>query len=328
VNCIIAGTVRVVADADGDLSIKAYNGLSGKVEIGGVLRGRLSVSTETHNTNVTGSIEIGRLAGSIFISGDLGDPNNEPTDPNDPNMPGHICIDGAFAPDSPDDNAPSITINGERRGERSFIAVNYSGWMLLDPNDPNVVVWDPNATVTIRHGGVGNPSVYRGDDPNAHVREISKCRGDADNSFAFNFGDVNPFVLGLTDGPGYALAYPGLGGVAPDPNVGGSRLFHCDMNGDGALNFADISAFVYRFNNGACCSPSTDPNICLHEGGQEQGRGNGGDGGPEALAEQLALNVAPELFDSVVELAARCAAGLPDEEQRAYWQTVYEALTE
>jgi hypothetical protein len=313
--------VSVEEDVNGTVSINAYKGLSGKIHIGGALLGTLNVTQGTQ-PNVTGSIKIGRLSGNIHIGGDLGDPN-EPTDPNDPNMPGHICIDGAFVPDSPECNAPTILIDGNRVGNRSFVAVNYTGWTLLDPNDPNVVVWDPNATVTICHYGAQNCDVYRGNAPDEHIWLISKCRGDLNNNEYLDFGDIDGLVLALQDPSGqhYAVAYPGLGG---------SLAFHGNNNCDGSINFGDIAAFVTRLQN-FCCLPDCDPNLCLPPESEESGRSNGPEGGasaPEMLAMQLALNVAPELFDTLVDLAAQCAAGLPDEDQRAYWQAVYEALVE
>ena len=57
--------------------------------------------------------------------------------------------------------------------------------------------------------------------------------GDMNGDGAVDFGDINPFVLGLSDPVGYMQQYPQL-----DPNLSG------DMNGDGVLNFADINGFV------------------------------------------------------------------------------------
>ncbi len=47
-----------------------------------------------------------------------------------------------------------------------------------------------------------------------------------------DFGDINPFVLALTDPNGYPLEYPGC-----DPNRG-------DLDGSGATGFGDINPFV------------------------------------------------------------------------------------
>jgi hypothetical protein len=47
-----------------------------------------------------------------------------------------------------------------------------------------------------------------------------------------NFGDINPFVLRLSNPAAYAAQYPGC------PNGNG------DINGDGSVGFSDINPFV------------------------------------------------------------------------------------
>jgi photosystem II stability/assembly factor-like uncharacterized protein len=57
--------------------------------------------------------------------------------------------------------------------------------------------------------------------------------GDMNGDGLVNFGDINPFVLALSDPAAYAQQYPQL-----DPDLSG------DMNGDGRLNLTDINGFV------------------------------------------------------------------------------------
>ncbi len=56
--------------------------------------------------------------------------------------------------------------------------------------------------------------------------------GDLNCDGATDFGDINPFVLALTDPGAYAAAYPGC------------PLARRDINGDGVFGFADINPFV------------------------------------------------------------------------------------
>jgi len=60
------------------------------------------------------------------------------------------------------------------------------------------------------------------------------CDGDV------NVFDIDPFVLALTDEPGYAAQYP-----ACDIN-------NADINGDGAINVFDIDPFVLCLTGGGC----------------------------------------------------------------------------
>jgi hypothetical protein len=57
--------------------------------------------------------------------------------------------------------------------------------------------------------------------------------GDANGDGSFDFGDIEPFVLALTDPEGYLASFPGI-----DPNL------TLDMNLDGSFDFGDIDGFV------------------------------------------------------------------------------------
>ncbi len=61
--------------------------------------------------------------------------------------------------------------------------------------------------------------------------------GDLNCDGAVNFGDINPFVLALTNPSGYAAAFP-------DCNI-----MNADINQDGRLDFGDINPFVRLLTN-------------------------------------------------------------------------------
>jgi hypothetical protein len=56
--------------------------------------------------------------------------------------------------------------------------------------------------------------------------------GDLNCDGAINFGDINPFVLILTDPVAWQAAYPGC------------PLLNGDISGNGSVDFGDINPFV------------------------------------------------------------------------------------
>ena len=62
--------------------------------------------------------------------------------------------------------------------------------------------------------------------------------GDMNCDGAVNFGDIDPFVLAITDAVGYAAQYPDC-----DRQL-------ADINGDGGVNFGDIDPFVALITGG------------------------------------------------------------------------------
>mgnify|MGYP000355141351 CR=1 FL=1 len=56
--------------------------------------------------------------------------------------------------------------------------------------------------------------------------------GDMNCDGQVNFGDINPFVLALTNPAGYQAAFPNC------------NIMNADINGDGYVNFGDINPFV------------------------------------------------------------------------------------
>ncbi len=64
------------------------------------------------------------------------------------------------------------------------------------------------------------------------------CAGDLNCDGQVDFGDINPFVLRLSNPSAYALQYPDC----PDANG--------DINDDGTVGFADINPFVQLMSTG------------------------------------------------------------------------------
>ena len=85
--------------------------------------------------------------------------------------------------------------------------------------------------------GGGTPEFYLETD----VTSLGACTaldGDLNCDGAVNFGDIDPFVLALTDAAGYAAAFPNCNRIA------------ADTNGDGVVNFGDIDSFVALLTGG------------------------------------------------------------------------------
>ncbi len=62
--------------------------------------------------------------------------------------------------------------------------------------------------------------------------------GDLNCDEQVNFGDINPFVLALTNPGAYAASYPGC------------DILNGDINGDGSVDFSDINPFVALLTGG------------------------------------------------------------------------------
>jgi hypothetical protein len=65
--------------------------------------------------------------------------------------------------------------------------------------------------------------------------------GDLNGDNAVNFGDLTPFVLALTDIPGYNTMFPTLVDT---------RVARCDTSGDSQCNFGDLTPFVMILQGG------------------------------------------------------------------------------
>jgi hypothetical protein len=161
---------------------------------------------------------------------------------------------------------------------------------------------------------------------------ITACRGDLNHDGTVGFGDINPFVLALSNPAGYAAAYPGLAEVDGNNHfTGGLILFLGDLNCDGSVGFGDINPFVQRVTEG-CCSAYCGPCQELSgDGMNAMSAPLGEDTGvltPEQMAALLAENVDPADYDSLVERIAEYVAQQENPDEAAYWQTVYDALTQ
>lgn len=120
-------------------------------------------------------------------------------------------------------------------------------------HDPNTEVVDQ---VWTRHDGTtlddldGDPNTLDGGrSGNMVIHRFSKgtftlmsgcpgAPGDANCDGLVNFGDIDPFVLALTNPTQYAIDYPTC------------DLCTCDVNGDTLVNFGDIDPFVALLTGG------------------------------------------------------------------------------
>jgi hypothetical protein len=64
--------------------------------------------------------------------------------------------------------------------------------------------------------------------------------GDLNCDGSVNFGDINPFVLALSNPAAFAQQYPNC------------NILNGDINGDGTVSFADINPFVSCLTTGQC----------------------------------------------------------------------------
>ncbi|MEW6199483.1 MAG: hypothetical protein AB1601_12575 [Planctomycetota bacterium] len=76
-----------------------------------------------------------------------------------------------------------------------------------------------------------------GYDPDSEPVTPLHIAGDLNCDGRVDFGDINPFVLGLSNPAGYVLEFPNC------------RLLNGDINGDGRFDFGDINAFVALLTN-------------------------------------------------------------------------------
>ncbi len=70
------------------------------------------------------------------------------------------------------------------------------------------------------------------------IAVVEPLVGDLNCDDMVDFGDINPFVLALTDPVAYASAYPNC------------DLLNADINADGSVDFGDINAFVALLSGG------------------------------------------------------------------------------
>lgn len=102
------------------------------------------------------------------------------------------------------------------------------------------LAWRPDRAVYYSPGNTG--ADYTNGDTAELVANMYLCSdvllGDLNCDGQVNFGDINPFVLALTNPEGYAEAYPDC-----------DRML-ADCNGDGVVGFGDINPFVVLLAGG------------------------------------------------------------------------------
>jgi hypothetical protein len=299
----ISGVIQIDGDLGG-IIWTLCSGVTGRIDVGGSIAygGEIrvgSTGTPECEHDLTGSVTVAgdMLGGSrIWISGTLRDPS-DPNNPPPELLGGYIIVNGSFGEEFAQ---ALIHMNGNLEGPRSFIAVDYDGY---EPDDRWIRGYG-----CIERPDVGSAS-YLTCQPEWQERlfETTLCRGDMNNDGAVDYGDINPFVMGLSNPAAFTVAYPGCGG---------SRVYHGDCNCDGLFDYGDINPFVLRLIEGCCweeCGPcpGVEPTV-LPE--------------PDVLAALLAQHVEPEHYDYLVEMAAGAASVQTDPELKAYWEAVHGAL--
>lgn len=108
-----------------------------------------------------------------------------------------------------------------------------------DPFTPQLFMWDGADVFPLTDVGGTTPSYHGGavayvDFDGLYIADVLPPVGDGDMNCdgEVGFGDINPFVLGLTDPEQYALDFPDC------------TLLHGDINADGEFGFGDINPFV------------------------------------------------------------------------------------
>jgi hypothetical protein len=99
---------------------------------------------------------------------------------------------------------------------------------LAHPNDVKVVVFAQD-TLASKPAQVYNGNFLNG--PFGFRKGDLNCDGNVD------FGDINPFVLALTNPAGYAVQFPAC------------DIMNGDINGDNVVDFGDINPFVRLLTN-------------------------------------------------------------------------------
>jgi len=293
----LAGEFTIGGDMAGLIELWKFQGqdtLGGTLAIGQGLSGTLDIEYP-----VTGTIQVGgTVAGQLNLAASLSGVIDVAG-----LLAGGIRINQSFYPAGP--NGGRILLGALDAQTSDFVSVDNDGWHLGHE-------WDPNAYVRI---GTQEPYQYfYGNTPDQHLYHITCRRGDCNNDDTINNFDIDPFVLALTNEPGYALAYPGLSS---------SRWYHTDMNCDGFVNNFDLDVFILRL---------TDPEeyyrlyghceLGCGEPGGERGQG----GAPEQVAALYQQYVVPERLPHVIDAAEFLATAYKGTQRGKFWTDVHAAL--
>ncbi len=185
---------------------------------------------------------------------------------------------------------PRIEIGGVMNAG-SAIAVDYDGW---DSGD----TWQSSAPIKV------NNVTYYTNTPSTRIYEITECKGDMNNDGSVDFDDIAPFVTALDGEEAYAADFPGLQG---------SRVFHGDVDCSGTLDFDDIDDLIDRFG---CCDSGC--------GGCEQRQSRSAADVAEGIIEYVPVALIPDVCGTIELLIA----SKEDQNERAYWKTVLDLISE
>jgi hypothetical protein len=303
----LAGTVTISGSATADSAIATpYGPLSGTLTLGS-LAGAVYVGAG-NGADLSGSLNIlGDLAGTglVSVAGDLtgmialGDPAN----PAGQITSGSISIDGQIDDVSGDLSGGHINIYGSLTGaiesvggfagSTEYIAVDANGGDLQDG-------WVSPGYIKL------GSTYYYGNTPGMRLWDVSDCRGDFNSDWVVDIADLNLWFTALSKPSEYALEYPGLGT---------SRVFHGDTNCDGVFNGYDRASFLDRLAR-HCCDVECPG--CESEGRMASG----------SLAEELKAAIWPENYADLVGAVVDLAAEESQPQDQAYWEAVYQGLTE
>ena len=186
-------------------------------------------------TNCTFSGNRGQYAGAVMLTSGSTDLENCVLWLDTPN---EITVDGGTATAEFSDVHGGWSGIGNLDADPLFADPNNGNFRLqagsrcIDAGDPNFVP-APGATDLD-----GRKRLWDGDANGVAVVDMgayefgSYCYGDLDCNGNCDFGDINPFVLALSNPAGYHAAFPDC------------DIYLADLNADGHVDFGDINPFV------------------------------------------------------------------------------------
>jgi hypothetical protein len=147
-----------------------------------------------------------------------------------------------FYNDNHDEDRLTVEISNDDGGSWTTVETvpHTIGWVYRTFNVNDFVT--ATAQVKLRFSAIDNPSDSVTEAAlDAFLIAGLSCTppdgtGDLNCDGLLNFGDINPFVMALSDPDEYAALYPGC------------PLVNRDINNDGQFNFGDINPFVTLFS--------------------------------------------------------------------------------
>ncbi|MBP7747565.1 MAG: hypothetical protein KA383_15725 [Phycisphaerae bacterium] len=124
-------------------------------------------------------------------------------------------------------------------------ALAYDTFVRIPAGTPNLVVTQNGVPVAHTHDATTGRVHVAGDlatgaGATTLVRVALSLKGDMNCDGVVSFGDINPFVLAISNPTLWQATYPGC------------PLLNGDLNGDGSFNFGDINPFVACLSSGNC----------------------------------------------------------------------------